>query len=58
MKRLVVLGSTGSIGEQTLAVVAAFPERYRVVALAAGRNVEKLADQVRRVRPVMNDRRV
>jgi 1-deoxy-D-xylulose-5-phosphate reductoisomerase len=51
MKRLVVLGSTGSIGEQTLAVAAAFPERYRVVALAAGRNVEKLAEQVRTFRP-------
>jgi 1-deoxy-D-xylulose-5-phosphate reductoisomerase len=51
MKRLVVLGSTGSIGEQTLAVAAAFPERYRVVALAAGRNVEKLAEQVRTLRP-------
>jgi 1-deoxy-D-xylulose-5-phosphate reductoisomerase len=51
MKRLVVLGSTGSIGEQTLAVAAAFPERYRVVALAAGRNVEKLAEQVRAFRP-------
>jgi 1-deoxy-D-xylulose-5-phosphate reductoisomerase len=51
MKRLVVLGSTGSIGEQTLAVAAAFPERYRVVALAAGRNVQKLAEQVRTLRP-------
>ena len=39
MKRIAVLGSTGSIGEQTLAVVAASPERFRVVALAAGRNV-------------------
>ena len=51
MKRLVVLGSTGSVGEQTLAVAEAFPERYRVVALAARRNVEKLAAQVRRFRP-------
>ena len=50
-KALAVLGSTGSIGEQTLAVAEAFPESYRVVALAAGRNVEKLADQVRRFRP-------
>jgi 1-deoxy-D-xylulose-5-phosphate reductoisomerase len=50
-RRLVVLGSTGSVGEQSLAVTAAFPERYRVVALAAGRNVEKLAEQVRRFRP-------
>ncbi|MEE9607191.1 MAG: 1-deoxy-D-xylulose-5-phosphate reductoisomerase [Myxococcota bacterium] len=51
VKRLSVLGSTGSVGEQTLAVAEAFPERYRVVALAAGRNVAKLADQVRRFRP-------
>jgi len=50
-KRLVVLGSTGSIGEQTLAVAEEFPDRYRVVGLAAGRNVAKLADQVRRHRP-------
>jgi 1-deoxy-D-xylulose-5-phosphate reductoisomerase len=50
-RSLVVLGSTGSVGEQTLAVAEAFPERYRVVALAAGRRVDKLADQVRRFRP-------
>lgn len=49
--RLVILGSTGSIGEQTLAVAEDFPERYRVVGLAAGRNVSKLAEQVRRHRP-------
>ncbi len=51
MKRLVVLGSTGSVGVQTLAVVEAFPERYRVVGLAAGRRVELLAQQVARFRP-------
>jgi len=50
-KRLSLLGSTGSIGEQTLAVVAAAPERFEVVALGAGRNIAKLADQVRRFRP-------
>ena len=50
-KRLSLLGSTGSIGEQTLAVVAAAPSRFEVVALGAGRNIEKLADQVRRFRP-------
>ena len=50
-KRLVVLGSTGSVGEQTLAVAADFPDRYRVVGLAAGCNVAKLADQIRRLRP-------
>ena len=51
MKRIALLGATGSIGEQTLAVAEAFPERFRVTALAAGRRVEKLAAQVRRPRP-------
>jgi len=51
VKRISLLGSTGSIGEQTLAVVEAFPERLEVVALAAGHNVSKLAEQVRRFRP-------
>jgi 1-deoxy-D-xylulose-5-phosphate reductoisomerase len=50
-KRITVLGSTGSVGEQTLAVAAEFPDRYRVVGLAAGGNVAKLAEQVRRHRP-------
>jgi 1-deoxy-D-xylulose-5-phosphate reductoisomerase len=48
-----VLGSTGSVGEQTLAVAEAFPDRYEVVALAAGRNLAKLAEQVRRFRPAL-----
>jgi 1-deoxy-D-xylulose-5-phosphate reductoisomerase len=51
VKRISLLGSTGSIGVQTLAVVEAFPERFEVVALAAGRNIAKLAEQVRRFRP-------
>ena len=51
MKRIVVLGSTGSIGTSTLDVVAAFPGDLRVVALAAGRNVDLLEAQVRRFRP-------
>ena len=51
MKRLALLGSTGSIGEQTLSVVSEFPDRFRVGALAAGRNVERLAEQVRRHAP-------
>ena len=51
MKRIAILGSTGSVGEQTLDVAAAHPDRYQVVALAAGRRVEKLAEQVRRFRP-------
>jgi 1-deoxy-D-xylulose-5-phosphate reductoisomerase len=51
VKRLALLGSTGSIGEQTLAVALEFPERFRVTALAAGRNVARLAEQVRELRP-------
>ena len=51
MKRLVVLGSTGSVGEQTLAVAESNPSRFEVVALAARRSAAKLADQVRRFRP-------
>jgi 1-deoxy-D-xylulose-5-phosphate reductoisomerase len=51
MKSLVVLGSTGSIGVTTLDLVARFPDRFRATALAAGRNVERLAEQVRRFRP-------
>jgi len=51
VKRISLLGSTGSIGEQTLAVVEAFPERFEVVALAAGGNIRKLVEQVRRFRP-------
>src|SRR5450432_3692405 len=46
MKTLSVLGSTGSIGRSALDVVEAFPDRFRVVALAAGRSVERLAEQV------------
>jgi len=51
MKLISILGSTGSIGKSTLAVVDAFPEELRVVGLAAGANVELLAEQVERYRP-------
>ena len=46
-----VLGSTGSIGESTLDVVRAMPADFRVVGLACGRNVEKLAAQARELHP-------
>ncbi|MDJ0866812.1 MAG: 1-deoxy-D-xylulose-5-phosphate reductoisomerase [Myxococcota bacterium] len=52
-RRLAVLGSTGSIGTQTLEVARAFPERFEVVALAAGRRVADLAEQVRTFRPAL-----
>jgi 1-deoxy-D-xylulose-5-phosphate reductoisomerase len=50
-KRLVILGSTGSIGQQTLDVVRALPERFQVLGLAAGRNVSLLHEQVREFKP-------
>ena len=53
MKRIAILGSTGSIGRSALAVVAAHPERLEVVGLAAGRNVERFAEQVAGVRPAV-----
>jgi 1-deoxy-D-xylulose-5-phosphate reductoisomerase len=49
--RLAVLGSTGSIGVQTLAVAERFPERLRIVALAAGSSLERLVEQAHRLRP-------
>ena len=51
MKAIAILGSTGSIGRQTLQVVESMPERFRVVALAAGANLEELAGQIARHRP-------
>ena len=51
MKQIAILGSTGSIGRQTLAVVETMPDGFGVVALAAGNNVEELARQVLRHRP-------
>jgi 1-deoxy-D-xylulose-5-phosphate reductoisomerase len=51
VKRLAILGSTGSIGRSALAVVDAHPTRLQVVALAAGENASLLAEQVERYRP-------
>ena len=51
MKRLAILGSTGSIGQSTLSIVEQFPDRYSVAALAAGRNIEEAFAQAVRWRP-------
>ena len=51
MKRLAILGSTGSIGESTLDVVARHPDRFKVYALSAHRNGDKLVDQCVRFQP-------
>jgi 1-deoxy-D-xylulose-5-phosphate reductoisomerase len=51
MRSISILGSTGSVGTNTLKVVDAFPDQLRVVGLAAGGNLELLAEQVERYRP-------
>ena len=51
MKNLVLLGATGSIGTQTLEIVDAYPDRLKVLALAAGSNVTKMEEQIRKYQP-------
>ena len=53
MKAISVLGSTGSIGTQTLEIVEDFPDQFRVVALSAGRNLSLLVSQIQRHRPAV-----
>ncbi len=53
MNSLAVLGSTGSIGQQTLEVVRAFPDKFRVVALAAGKNTDLLNKQIDEFKPTL-----
>src|SRR5947209_9983004 len=50
-RRIALLGSTGSIGRQTLDVVRCFPEHFQIVALAARSNVSLLAEQAREFKP-------
>ena len=51
MKRIAILGSTGSIGRSTLSVAESYPERFQIVALAAGSNLEVAFEQARRWHP-------
>jgi 1-deoxy-D-xylulose-5-phosphate reductoisomerase len=51
LKRLAILGSTGSIGQSTLSIVEQFPERFQVAALAAGHNLDEIFAQAVRWRP-------
>ena len=51
MKAITILGSTGSIGTQTLDIVTHNPDKFRVVGLAAGSNVTLLAEQIRTFKP-------
>lgn len=51
MKTISILGSTGSIGTSTLSICQSYPDRYRVAALSAGRNLDAAFDQIRQWRP-------
>lgn len=51
MKKIGVMGSTGSIGTQTLEIVRSYPDKLKVVALAAGKNVDLLEKQIREFKP-------
>ena len=51
MKRISILGSTGSIGRSTLSVVESYPERFQIVALAAGRNLDAAFEQAQHWKP-------
>ena len=51
MKRIVILGSTGSIGTQTLDIVRQHPEKFKVVGLTANHNIEKLQEQIAEFKP-------
>jgi 1-deoxy-D-xylulose-5-phosphate reductoisomerase len=51
MKRIAILGSTGSIGRSTLSVVEAYPDRFEIVSLAAGSNIDAAFEQAKRWSP-------
>jgi 1-deoxy-D-xylulose-5-phosphate reductoisomerase len=51
MKRIAILGSTGSIGRSTLSVAESYPDRFQIVTLAAGSNLEAAFEQAKRWRP-------
>ncbi len=53
MKRIAILGSTGSIGRSTLSVIEKYSDRYGVAALAAGNNIDLLEKQVRQFKPAL-----
>ncbi len=51
MKKISILGSTGFIGTSTLKIIAAFPDRFKVVGLAAGKNINRLSQQIQSFKP-------
>jgi len=53
MKNIIILGSTGSIGTNTLDIVSKFPGKFRVVGITAGTNVDKMEEQIRTFSPLL-----
>src|SRR4030043_2058708 len=53
MKKIAILGSTGSIGSNTLKVIESYPEEYKVLALTAGRNIGLLMKQILQFQPMV-----
>ncbi|MDE7237884.1 MAG: 1-deoxy-D-xylulose-5-phosphate reductoisomerase, partial [Paramuribaculum sp.] len=53
MKNIAILGSTGSIGTQTIDIIASEPESFRATVLTAGSNVDLLIQQCRKLRPAL-----
>ena len=62
MKRITLLGSTGSIGTQTLDIVAEYPQEFQIVGMTAGGNIDLFAQQIRQFQPeivaIANDRKI
>ena len=53
MKRIAILGSTGSIGRSTLSVAESYPDRFQIVTLAAGANLDAAFEQAKRWKPLV-----
>ena len=51
MKKVSILGSTGSIGKNGLAIVDSFPDKFQITALSANENYKELAEQIRKYKP-------
>jgi len=48
MKKVFILGSTGSIGENTLEVISFFKDKFKITGVVAGKNIKKLSEQIRK----------
>ena len=58
MKKIAIFGSTGSIGESTLNVIRENPDLFKVVTLVAGKNIEKLIQQIEEFKPFPREKNI